>query len=626
MRRSLLPFLLLATLCGNAQMPFDLRDAGDRLGERCLECHQALERKPKEVQFGLFANEQGEVYLVITDKRFFDVLFTKPGDGVAVDVVPRSLYDCQKETPAPTGYFKGRVLEPVYLPALKRGMQQTPEGTVMMKVGRLPAGTKDRPFELNLVVLKDRYVCYYNSFFNLESYRWDLLDMGLYLDSLTYRGPVDSIRTPGAGRRDKALQFTIPFARNKAEYSPKDLAPLRDSLRLTDFTIKAIDIHAFSSVEGPEDRNIELQEKRAASIAGSLQSYQQAGIHTTVKASENWVEFLHDVAGTPYRDLADLPKERIKARLQERAVSEALEPILAHHRKALVTLYLEKNDPWAGVPIDQLVNDLEQAIATSNLQRASEIQSNMFARIEDNQAPASLLDRVEIPRRKEFALLLNKRAGFRYFTAPDAAFAVYSELQALDKLMPDEPHIKYNLCAVKFRVWVAGHQAVDPKAFEQEINALHRYKIPAPLVKRMQVNHRIVMAELHMRAGQYAEKDKDLQFVARNYQQLDLTEHDQLSVAQYFASYGNYDEARRVISPALTRIDVSKDLLFYYLNLTITDPEITASAEYRRTMLNAVNSDRQRFCRMFEPFGTGITFQLLDNAYLKKTYCETCDR
>jgi hypothetical protein len=66
------------------------------------------------------------------------------------------------------------------------------DGSVVMKVGHVPDALRKQSFELALVVLKNKYFCFYNSFYNLRSYRWDLLDMGLYLDSLTYHDPSDT--------------------------------------------------------------------------------------------------------------------------------------------------------------------------------------------------------------------------------------------------------------------------------------------------------------------------------------------------------------------------------------------------------------------------------------------------
>jgi len=622
LRSTLGLFILLATLHANAQpLPFDMHVAGDRYNNLCRACISAMQNKPKEVQFGLNADANGDVWFVITSSDFFSKLFTGPGDGISVDLIPRSLYGCTKP-PVNAPYFKGTALEPVYLAEMKKSMRIMADGSVVIKAGHVPDALRDQPFELALVVLKDKYFCYYNSFYNLKSYRWDLLDMGLYLNSLTYHDPADT--AINILRSDKVMRFTIPFAKNKAEYSAKDLAPLRDSLRLTDFTITAIDIHAYSSVEGTEAHNIELQKQRAASILRAMQSYQSPGIATTVEANENWVEFLNDVGGSSYPDLAALSKEDVKTRLHDPAVQQHLEPMLAKQRKVLVSVYLRKNSIFSNTDTTELVNDLRKAVADGNADRAAEAQRAMFRRIADHSAPPTLLDRVEIPHKKEFVLLLDQQASLHYFLDPSAALASYHELEALNTEFPNDPHLRYNLIALKFRVWKDGSLEVNADNFLREINALKTLGIPDPLVRRMQVNYHIILADQHMRDGRYAQKDEDLAFVEANYPRLTLTDNDLLSLAQYFASYGDYAKARALIQPRLTHINVSEDLLFYYLNLTLTDASLTAQPAYRKVMLNAINSDRHRFCDLFEPFGKGITFQLLDDPYLKKSWCEEC--
>jgi hypothetical protein len=104
-----------------------------------------------------------------------------------------------------------------------------------------------------------------------------------------------------------------------------------------------------------------------------------------------------------------------------------------------------------------------------------------------------------------------------------------------------------------------------------------------------------------------------------------MNEQDQLSLAQYLASYANYEQAIEILQPHLTDINVNEDLLFYYLNLTIFDQERTKKSSYRTTMLNAANKNKARFCALFDAGNRGgVTFQLLDDHYLLTTYCEVC--
>lgn len=630
MRYSLSSLVLGLVLPGslNAQVTWDIHDLGPVPEAICEECQSVLRNKPKEVQLGLLTDENKDVWFLVTDAAYVTKLFTRAGDGIAVDVVPRSYYDCAKPKPEQARYFKGTLLKPVYLADIKRNTRVSPAGAAAVKVGRLPEQLMREPYELNLILLKDRNVCHTNSFYDLDTYRWDLLNMGLYMDTLTYGERFDTTRQNSAAAiiRRKAMHFTIPFEKNKSTYSPADLRPLYDSLRLTDFTIKRITIEAYSSVDGPEAANIALQEQRARSIVDALQTFQTPSIERTVKASENWVEFLRDVRLTSYAELADLSRSGVKERLRERRVAEHLEPILKAHRKAVVTVDFRRKDGASGISDQQIVKRFEQAIAERNIAHARELQNTVIDRIMDEELPSSFLDRLDIPVQREFSNLLNSRAAFRYFEDPRDAFTAYTAMLDLQRMLPEDAHINYNLCAIKFRVWLqGGSEAVDPALFKREIEGLRAKGIAEPLVQRMLVNHAIIMAEIHMHQGDYVKKDERMDYIHRNYRNLPMGEQDYLSLAQYFASFANYDKSLSVIEPRLTNVEANEDLLFYYLNLTIFDPERTKRPETQQIVQNAITKNKQRFCGLFQPFGSGgITFQLLDDPYLFGTFCETC--
>lgn len=587
-----------------------------------------LRSKPKEVQLGLFADEHNDVWFVITDATWLPKLFTRPGDGIAVDVVPRSWYDCDTGPPKQESFHKGTLLKPAYLAEIKANTRITPTGSAAVKVGHLPDHLSKDAFELDLLLLKDRNVCHTNSFFDLAAYRWDLLNMGLYMDTLTYGERFDTTRHKSSAAiiRRKALHFTIPFERGKSTYSAEDVKPLYDSLRLTDFTIKRIAIDAYSSVEGPEERNIELQEKRAQSIVDALQTYQSPDIQRSVKASENWVEFLRDVRLTSHADLALLSPSQVKERLKDKRTAEHLEPILKAHRKAEITIELRRKDEAPGLSGEKILREFEKAIGEKNIARARALQNTVIDRIMEEELPSAFLDRMEIPMQRDFSNLLTSRAAFRYFEDPRDALEAYNAMLDLQRMLPQDAHINYNLCAIKFRAWLQGGGiTVDPEGFRREIEALRGMGIAQPLVLRMLVNHAIIMAETHMLRGEYGKKDERMDYIHRNYRDLPLAEQDYLSLAQYFASFANYDKSLSVLEPRLSGLDADEDLLFYYLNLTIAEPEITAREEHARIRSIALTKNKRRFCDLFLPFGKGgVTFQLLDDPVLFKAYCENC--
>jgi hypothetical protein len=128
-----------------------------------------------------------------------------------------------------------------------------------------------------------------------------------------------------------------------------------------------------------------------------------------------------------------------------------------------------------------------------------------------------------------------------------------------------------------------------------------------------------------MRERDYVNKDKSVEYIKNNYKNFSLSDYDYLSLAQFFSYYGNTKMAVDLLESIARSIVIDEDLLFYYLNLTLIDQQLTRDPNYRTIMLNAINMNKERFCKLFNSIENGgVTFQLLDDKYLRDTYCENC--
>lgn len=614
----------------HSQNTYNLKQPTDQNYQgKCSRCIQVLKTMPKEVQFAVIHDENYNIYFTVTDKQWFDKLFKGGGDGIAVDIITKDQYACDTETDF-TDFWpnKGTLLQPVYLKDLKKYALVSQYGEFIAPVGVLPAELRDKEIEYNFLVIQKKHVCYYHMSFGLDRYKWDLLDMGLYMDTLTYISRFD---TTGNKKEtfilhNKRFKFVVPFDKNKAEYSPEDVRPIYDSLNLTDFNIRKIIIRAYSSVEGHEERNIELQEKRAQSIVDALQSYQSPAITTQIHASENWLEFYKDIESTTHSYLAELSKNEIKEQLNNKKLSETLEPYLKNHRKAVLILELEKKSILVEYEPEKLVEAFKKSVEEKNIDRAMEIQRTVFKRIAEQQLPTDFIHKLETPRQRDYILLMKQKVAFSYFFDITDVYTALQEFRDMHDLAPEDGHIKYNICALKFCAWINAKEIVDPTEFKREIEKLNKAGIHRSLVKRMLINYNIIMCEYYMFLKNYPKKDKALKYIKINYKYVPTSDNDLLSLARYFASYAKYDWAEKLLLPHVTRIDVEEDLLFYYLNLTIVNEMNTKKSVYRKVMLNAISVNKKRFCELFDAYPDGgVTFQLLENKYLKKTYCENCD-
>lgn len=619
--------LLLSFQSLKSQNKFDIIFPREDRDEVCKTCTQIFQNKPKEVNFSIVKDENNNIYFEVNNKQWFKQLFKNKGDGIAIDLVSKDRYNCLLENPKPS-QIRGELLKPVYASALKKGLKPSPKGENRFRtlIGKIPSNYTNKSIEFNMLFLSKRNFCRYQTIFNLQSYQWDLLDMGMYLDSITYKTRVDSqTNKESYTLKHKNLQFTIPFEKNKSNYSQNDIKPLYDSLRLTDFYIKKINIRAYSSVEGNTERNLELQEQRANSIISALQTFQQPTIITEVSSSENWVEFLNDINNTDYVYLKDQKKSTIKAELNT-GLSNTLEPYLKNHRKAVINLELERIDRYKDKNINSLIGLFNKSLIEDKLDISTEIQNSIFEKLKDEETDPNVLKQMSIPNQLKYVPFLNKNSTFKYLMNEQNLIIVLNELKNLEELAPKDGKVKYNLAALKFKIWRHDVYPVDEEGFKEQILALEDYGISKDLIDKMMVNYHIVLSEKNLRKQDYDEKDKSVDYIYANYTNVTLTDYDYLSLAQYFLYYSNSDKSVEILADKVNNINSNENLIFYYLNLTLVDKELTKTSDYRTIMLNALNMNKTRFCSIFNSLeDEGVTFQLLEDDFLRDTYCENCN-
>lgn len=617
-------FFIFISNSVKAQNTYDIVFPQQNRDQVCKPCFQIFSQKPKEVHFSI-KREKDNLYFQINDKNWFNLLFKNAGDGVAIDIVLKDRYACDIESVKST-QIRGFLLKPVYTKTLRTGLKPNGDNIFRTYVGKIPEGFLNDELEYNILFLNNKNLCQYYTIYDLESYPWELLDMGMYLDSLTYNPKeIKSSTQESYVIRNKTLKFKIPFEKNKSNYSQEDIKPIYDSLRLTDFNIKAINIKAYSSIEGRLDRNIELQEQRANSIVAALQAFQKPTIKTTVSSSENWVEFLNDIKETKHESLSSLSKTQIKAKLVGE-LSKELEPILQYHRKAVLELELEKKDKYKSMSANVLLNKFNTAITAEKLDEAREIQNSIFEKLKEKEVSPDILRKMNIPKQAKFAKIFNKNSAFRYMLNVRQILIVYNELLELEKIVPKDREVKYNIAAVKIKLWRFKAIEINEAKLKSQIAALRNYGIDGSLISRMMVNFHIVRAENLMQKRDYANKDKSVTYINNNYNKFPLSDYDYLSLAQFFSYYANIDLSVKLLEDKARSIDINENLLFYYLNLTLISVDFTKDLNYKTIMLNAINMNKARYCKLFNAVEDGgVTFQLLENNYLRETYCENCN-
>jgi len=617
--------ILLLTVISNtsAQLPYKLMDGREH--KYCEACIETIESMPKEVLFGIQINTNGDVYFSMSNKIWFDKIFKSNAYGISVDLVSKERYNCAREDNGSLGLPKGSMLFPVYRDDLLKGMESLTDDHVFVKIGKVPAALMNKELEGNLVILNGNLICYYTNFVNIDRSVWQLLPMGLYTDSLIQETQTGNFETGDFYTYSKKVQLVIPFQKGSTSFNSNYLKTFYDSIQLSNYHIRKVEIRAYSSVEGAEKFNKELMKKRADTILHAVKKYEPSLKRIDVLTAENWLEFFQDIKATELEEWQQLSKNDIKQKLTDKVLLTKAEQVLAKERKAVVTLYLETRSAIAFTTGDALFSEFKKAIVEKNINAARAIQKELVEQIIDNKVPVEYINRLEVPQTKDFSILLNDREVYKYLLKASSEYEALGNFLLLRKLDPDNSHINYNICALRFFMWQFGGDSTAQKILLNEINRLPALGINNTLVKRMLINYHILNCEEDMRTYRYDDKDSSLQVIRNIYDSITLNDEDIYSLAKYFANYARHDWAQEIVTPRIDKIDVSENLVFYYVNLLFYFPASYSSDEFRNALLNAVNLNPQRFCNFFRPNDKGgAGMQLLDYDEIKAMYCETC--
>ena len=140
-----------------SQNTYDILFPGNDRNQKCQQCFQTFNQKPKEVKFSV-KREGNNLYFHINDKRWFNQLFKTAGDGLAIDVVAKDRYACDVGTVEKL-QIKGLLLKPIYASKLKSGLKPNGENMYRVHVGRISDTYINKELEFNILFLNNKNLC-----------------------------------------------------------------------------------------------------------------------------------------------------------------------------------------------------------------------------------------------------------------------------------------------------------------------------------------------------------------------------------------------------------------------------------------------------------------------------------
>lgn len=600
--------------------------------------------------------KDNQIFYDYDDLKGFQKLFPNKKDGLAVEIVQKAQFPCNK--PNIIDYnlpYRGYLTKTVYSNKLwksnikqaKKEFNQNKKASPnkedkkkkfnteeFLKENRLHVClTPKMPkipgqYDLNLVMITNKHICRIikRSYLDMQDVEFTF-NLDFIKDTVSYK-----TLTPYIPKADTTtLSFKIPFEQNKFEYDSTDILPLLKSLNEPDFFTDSIRIIAHSSLEGSEDVNKFLQEKRAQSIIDVLKQEENEdrrdSIPSKIQTDDGWVLFKRDVTGTEFDTLGKLEKEQAKALILKNNLLQKLEPTLAKHRFAQANLKVTYN--IAGdKEMPYVISRFNKAIAEKKDPRyILSMQEYVFHQIEQKKYAPKALDKLFIPQQKEYSFLLMNQLMFEKEMKGglniDANFC--QKLQNLSKLDSTNVYNTYNklCCYVKYGELGAYK---DISKTQNAIQALYKTKLNKAEVDVLNLKYQFRIIDELDTAQQGDDNPIIIAATERIKKILKIDENDWQSVlklANTVAKQQNdFNYAVKILEPLVLKENPSEELLFTYISLCSFFPEMFYSDAFAQAMEKASTKNPERFCKLFD--GSKQSIQVFENTKVKSSYCKTC--
>ena len=519
------------------------------------------------------------------------------------------------------------------------------------KLAKIPKNIEWGYYEMNLVYIKNKQIYRVQHFNGIcgEFYEeFNKLDFTSEFGDITFM--------PIAKKRD--LNFNFHFKRGSSSYNYQDLKPVLDSLTEDAFIVLSAKVDAYSSVEGSEKKNKEIQQKRAKSIIEALESKQSTKIHPTINTHTNWPLFHTQIKEIDQlSSLRTLDSVEILKKLKDKEFIKSIEPFLSKQRIAKIDIktVFDLNDSTLPYLIQQkyiyhqnimkikkknydnfIAKNLSDTLLRQEMKDSTlheldtlkSIQLFAFNKIKSGDWDISFINKLDyLSVDWTTDLYLNHFYMERFLKIPsNKRKYTIKEFQSCTSIENFHGKGAFNYLRFLIKQWGGENPLTDFKTEDiQKLLEKIEYQCPeliADLLK-LKINFWFKAAQFHFHKKEINLKNEYLIRIFLHYRDKKITENHALKLAKFFVHFENYKPAQIILNKFHDTTKNEETLayiykLFNYNNIEENNNEFAEQCIKIRGRMSINN-----WCGMF--IGPcNISFQVLDHEGLRNFYCQEC--
>ncbi|MBQ1732207.1 MAG: hypothetical protein II037_08370, partial [Bacteroidales bacterium] len=547
-------------------------------------------------------------------------------DALAVDIIQPEQFKCGSENIADysrnnIGYMTKRLWsKKIYKNNVAPGEGRKNKVTKLeVALGLFPEALNPADVEMNLMVIKEKSVCANIPKSYVDNKIYDFVPkIGLLPDTILASGMKEY--SPKATK--ERLTFKIMFEQGKSDYKPEEMQDVIATLNEPDFFIDKIFIRAYSSLEGNEATNAQLQKKRAESIVKALEKNQNASIVDSIETAANLKDLQEAVRGTSFSSLCDMDMRSAVAYVNSN--QKKLEPYLKQTRYADITIDVTYDLRDAKKEQKYVLKQFNKAVEAKQLDLALSIQKYILKQVVlgryDDQAVADM----NIPEGSDYVGLNMNKVWLTQFIYSDPLDEDYRDrVDELNKQDLANVYVDYNDVLCEIAVNDLSNESYVEK-LQARVDKLYNTPINMEVVDMLNIELQYQVMDIYKDSLGYdhptvvkcLEKMKEIiKFDKLNWE-------NSLKFASIFINHSDYEYAIHLLEPWIEDSRVPLVYISTYVTVCSKVEYKVHSNNYVKALERLKQMDSKFFCDLFN--SGKLSMQTFVNTEAKKVYCETC--
>ncbi len=565
--------------------------------------------------------KDGKIYFEHPDIKNLKKLINRPEDGLAVDIVTKDQFKCGRDNILDNDRVnRGFLTKPIYFEKLLKNNEVTTKKSknISVFIADMPKNLNGE-YEMSLLIIKDGSVCRSIPKIYIEN------NKEKYNNRLSFEADTSSIVCkPYNLILEKAVfEFNIPFEVNKSDYKLEDLEPFFKALDEPKFFIDSLNVIAYTSMEGNDKKNIELQKKRAENIAKVIKQKQIKNIPYKISVSSSYKYFIEDVKNTQYYGMAGLTEPEVKQQLKG-SILKDLEPILSKHRFAKITINVTY-DISKKYEQSFLVNKFNKYINSNDLANAFSVQKYIISQVMTGRYNSKELLEMKIPNQdKKYIPFLINMLYIQNQIKEEITPEMEEQMKIYSQIDPQNEYAFYNKTISDASKTDLTNES-NVKDIQSRIDNMYSFKkISKNLLDNLNIEYQFKVLNatdtsdnIQLIALNEAAYNKIKQVVSKSEKIYWKNAYRMVSV---LINNGDFASAIFIMKLYIDDKNISNDFLFTYLTLLSHKEDFYLTPSFTKIVNKCLEIDKPRLCSLLKKF----SIQVLENTDVKKVYCKDC--